>query len=192
MSTPTAERIATAAREILAAEGTAAVTMRRVAEATGITPMAIYRHYDNREVLLRAVATTAARELAEVWREPAPNEDWAARFDLLQDRFLDFAVGQPHLYRFLMTDDWAQARRFPGDFRDHGGPPLAELVRLVEEGMRTGVLREDDPLEVALTVSTQTQGMVLLYLSGRIETSEVDFRAMCHRSAWRIFDGLNA
>ncbi|MBN9744288.1 TetR/AcrR family transcriptional regulator [Amycolatopsis sp. A1MSW2902] len=187
---PTAERLASAAREIIAAEGAAAVSMRRVAEAAGVTAMAIYRHYENREVLLRAVADATGRELGAAWKDPAPDGDWFDRFDALLARFLDFALGQPHLYRFLMTDDGAQARLYPDGFREPGSPPFTALVRLIEEGMRDGVLREDDPLEAALTVSTQTQGMVLHYLAGRMGVAEPEFRALCRRTSRRIFDGL--
>ncbi|WP_033295277.1 TetR/AcrR family transcriptional regulator [Amycolatopsis jejuensis] len=188
---PTAERIASAARDIVATEGAAAVSMRRVAEAAGVTAMAIYRHYENREVLLRAVADATGRELGTTWKDPAPDGTWQDRFEALLDRFLDFALGQPHLYRFLMTDDWAQARLYPDGFREPGSPPFTALVRLVEEGMREGVLREDDPLEVALTISTQSQGMVLHYLAGRMGTTEAEFRSMCRRTSRRILDGIS-
>ncbi|MGV9293289.1 TetR/AcrR family transcriptional regulator [Amycolatopsis sp. NPDC003676] len=187
---PTAERLATAAREIIAAEGAAAVSMRRVAEAAGVTAMAIYRHYENREVLLRAVADSTGRELGAAWKDPEPDGEWFDRFDTLLDRFLDFALGQPHLYRFLMTESWARARVYPDSFREPGSPPFTALVRLIEEGIRDGVLRDDDPPEAALTVSTQTQGMVLHYLAGRMGAAEPEFRALCRRTSRRIFDGL--
>ncbi|WP_406642267.1 TetR/AcrR family transcriptional regulator [Amycolatopsis sp. WGS_07] len=189
---PTAERLVAAAREIIAAEGAAAVTMRRVAEAAGVTAMAIYRHYENREVLLRAVADATGRELGAAWKDPMSEGDWTDRYDALLDGFLDFALGQPHLYRFLMTDSWARARLYPDGFREPGSPPFTALVRLIEDGMRDGVLRADDPLEAALTVSTQMQGMVLHYLAGRMGTAEPEFRALCRRTSRRVFYGLKA
>ena len=58
---PTVQRIATAARRLLDKEGADAVTMRRVASAVGITPMAVYRHYPNRAGLLNALADAGLR-----------------------------------------------------------------------------------------------------------------------------------
>ena len=52
----TSERIAKAARLLLDKEGVEGVTMRRVAKAVGITPMALYRHYPDRAGLLNALA----------------------------------------------------------------------------------------------------------------------------------------
>lgn len=188
--TTTAERIAAAARRILIAEGADAVSMRRVADAAGITPMAIYRHYPNRGALLRVVADAALQELAERMRRHAATVGFAERIDALLDDFLDFALGVPHLYGFLMTDRWERARSFPGDYEESGPPAFAEVTEIVRQGMREGLLREDDPMEVALTVTSHPQGLVQLYLAGRIGLSEPDFRALCHRSTWRVINGI--
>jgi AcrR family transcriptional regulator len=62
MTTP--DRIALAAGRLLDREGTRAVTMRRVATAVGITPMALYRHFADRDGLLNALADAGFEKLA--------------------------------------------------------------------------------------------------------------------------------
>ncbi|MEV4369172.1 TetR/AcrR family transcriptional regulator [Nonomuraea sp. NPDC049637] len=186
----TAARIEAVARQILLEEGADAVSMRRVGEAVGVTAMAIYRHFPNREALLRAVADAAARELAEAWTRRPGTGDVEERMMAALDDLLDFALGSPHLYNFLTSDAWARARRFPDDFRDGEGPPFSVVVALAEEGMRAGVLREDDPLETALAVTSSTQGLVQQYLSGRMRMAEPDFRALCHRTVTRVLNGV--
>src|SRR5437773_2671452 len=42
--------------DIVATEGVDAVTLRKVAQRTGVTPMAAYNHFANKEQLLEAVA----------------------------------------------------------------------------------------------------------------------------------------
>ncbi|NBE97646.1 TetR/AcrR family transcriptional regulator [Nonomuraea sp. KC401] len=186
----TAERIVAVARRILVEEGSAAVSMRRVGDAAGITAMAIYRHYPNREALLRAVANRSASELAAQWRRRSSPGDLGERISAALDDFLDFALGDRHLFQFLILDAWTGARRFPEDFRGGQGPPFTVLTELVEEGMRTGLLREDDVLEVTLAVTSCAQGLVQQYLNGRMGMDEDDFRALCQRSMWRIVNGL--
>ncbi|MFI9589591.1 TetR/AcrR family transcriptional regulator [Nonomuraea sp. NPDC052265] len=186
----TAARIEAVARRILLEEGADAVSMRRVGEAVGVTAMAIYRHFPNRDALLRAVADTGARELAEAWARRPRTGGLEERIVAALDDFLDFALGSPHLYNLLTSDSWARARRFPDDFRDGQGPPFSVVVALVEEGMRTGVLREDDPLETTLAVTASTQGLVQQYLGGRMSMAEPDFRALCHRTLTRVLDGV--
>ncbi|HEV7935394.1 MAG TPA: TetR/AcrR family transcriptional regulator [Actinomadura sp.] len=188
----TAARIASAARAILVSEGAGAVSMRRVAAAVGITPMAIYTHYPSRDALLRAVADAAFAELAGKWAKGPVSGDWEAGvFGLLED-FLDFALGDPHLYTFLFTEMWEQGRRFPEDFRDGGSPTFGQVVEAVERGMLQGLLKRDDALEVALSLTGHTQRLVQLYLGGRIDLPERDFRALCARATGRILNGLKA
>ena len=53
--TTTEQRIARIALGILEKQGAEAVSMRRIAEAVGVTPMAIYHHFANRDALLRSI-----------------------------------------------------------------------------------------------------------------------------------------
>ncbi|NUR91802.1 MAG: TetR/AcrR family transcriptional regulator [Nonomuraea sp.] len=187
----TAQRIAAQARRILQEEGAEAVSMRRVGEAVGITAMAIYRHYPNRQALLRAVADAVSAELAASWRDLPKDGDLEERISALQDAFLDFALGSPHLYRFLMFDRWEEARSFPEDFQAGDGP-FHVVADLVAEAMAAGFLRGDDPMEVTLAVTAGSQGLIGLYLSGRVGMKEDDFRALCHRTTRRLIAGLRA
>ncbi|MGH8793376.1 MAG: TetR/AcrR family transcriptional regulator [Stackebrandtia sp.] len=184
----TAERITAAARAILIQEGAQAVTMRRVAADAGVTAMATYRHFPNRQALLRTVADAAFAELSADWGRHDDVGDFASRISRMQDAFLDFALGQPNLYTFLMTDRRDGARRFPADYE--ASPTFAPMVALAEQGMRDGTLRVDDPLEVAMTLVAQVMGLLQLHLGGRVSLSEPEFRALCKRSTERILDGL--
>lgn len=188
---PTSARIAAAALAILVDEGADAVSMRRVAADAGVTAMAIYKHYPDRLALLRSVADAAFAEMGARWGRRG-GTDFASRFNGLLDDFLDFALTRPNLYAFLLTDRRERARRFPQDFGHEGSPIYRYVVAAVEQGMRDGVLRADDPLEVALTFTSSTQGLAQLYLGGRIGLTEPDFRELCRRTGWRIVDGIKA
>ncbi|WP_433193008.1 TetR/AcrR family transcriptional regulator [Nocardia sp. CA-107356] len=187
----TAERLAAVAQTILLEEGAAAVTMRRVAAAVGVTPMATYRHFPNREALLRQVVDTMFAELGKTWGQ-RPAATFAQRVAGLLDDFLDFALGKPNLYQYLITDRRAGVRQFPQDFRDAASPAFSPVVAAVEQAMADGELREDDPLEVSLALTMPAVGMVQLYLGGRMAMGETDFRALCRRTMERALDGLRA
>jgi AcrR family transcriptional regulator len=190
MAGGTAARLVAAAREILVAEGSGAVTMRRVAAAVGVTPMATYRHFANREALLEAVAETCQAELGRQWDAHAHRPGLEDRIAGLLEAFLDFALETPHLYRFLVVEPRAGARRFPQDFAAGASPTFGAVTQAVEQGMREGVLRAADPLEVTLAVTAHGQGLIEMYLGGRIGLSEQDFRALCARSLDMVLRGL--
>ncbi|WP_192810200.1 TetR/AcrR family transcriptional regulator [Actinomadura rudentiformis] len=71
----TTEAIAAAALELGDREGAEAMTMRRIAAELGCDPMALYRHFPNRQALLDAVADLA---LADV-PDPDPHQAWEPR-----------------------------------------------------------------------------------------------------------------
>jgi AcrR family transcriptional regulator len=185
----TGERLAAAALAILLREGAQAVTMRRVAADAGVTTMATYRHYPNREALLRAVVASAFAELGKGWGRWSGEPDFETRCYGLMDDFLDFALGQPNLYAFLITDRRENVRRFPEDFRAGRSPVFNAVIDVVEQGMREGLLRPDDPLETALAITMPAMGLVQLYLGGRMAMSERDFRELCRRTVGRVLDG---
>ncbi|MEV6306147.1 TetR/AcrR family transcriptional regulator C-terminal domain-containing protein [Actinoplanes sp. NPDC051861] len=84
--------IARAALELGDRDGPAAMSMRRIAADLGCDPMAIYRHFPNREALLDAVADLALAEVAA----PDPAAGWDSRV------------------REILTSARAEALRHPG------------------------------------------------------------------------------
>src|SRR5215471_16901465 len=98
---PTSERIANAARRLLEREGADAVTMRRVAEAVGITAMAVYRHYPNRAGLLNALADEGFAELAVRLARLKATGDIKKRLERVMDVFLDHALERPRLFELM-------------------------------------------------------------------------------------------
>jgi AcrR family transcriptional regulator len=191
--TDTAERIAGAARALLSAEGAAAVSMRRIAAAVGVTPMALYRHYPNRDALLGVVADRAFAELLRRWQQRPPDDtDAVAQLHAAFDALLDVAVDDPHLYRFLFTEVRAQARTYPDDFRKGDSPTLTVVADIIRTGIDQHLLRDDDVWDVAFTVAAHMQGLILLQQGGRTDPAVDRFRAVSHASLERILDGLRA
>ncbi|TQS40636.1 TetR/AcrR family transcriptional regulator [Cryptosporangium phraense] len=67
------ERIVECAIALADAEGLEAVTIRRLAQDQGVTPMALYWHFKDKELLLDGIAE---RLLSDVVLPPASDEPW--------------------------------------------------------------------------------------------------------------------
>jgi AcrR family transcriptional regulator len=186
----TTERIATAAGKLLDRSGTEAVTMRRVAKAVGITPMALYRHFANREALLNALADAGFEELAARLEAAAPSGGPERRLWGNLDVFLDFALEKPRLFELMFLRRREGARQFPGDFRAGRSPTAKFSAEALEAGMRDGIFRKDDVWEIAFETGAMLQGLVMLYVGGRVRMAEDEFRALCHRAFRRYFNGI--
>lgn len=191
MSETTAQRIAEAALAILEAEGPEAVSMRRVAEAVGVTPMAIYHHYSSREALLDSVTSAEFAKIAD--RNRAAMKGTAEQQILaVMNPYIDCSFEHPRVFDYVFAAPRPGARRFPEDFRARLSPSLTPAADAIRAAMKAGELRKDDPWEVAFEIWAVTHGYVALYRGGRINLNPKQFRALVRRALRRLLDGLAA
>jgi AcrR family transcriptional regulator len=187
MTGSTPDKIAAAARDVLIREGAAAVSMRRVAAVVGITPMAIYRHFADREALLRYVADDAFRDIAARFTRPRSG-GLEERMHGMLDDLLDVALHEPHLYKYVFTEPRPDARVLPGMAGE--SPTLRVVAETLAEGMADGTFREADPGRLTLTIVGLVQGLILLWHAGRIGLPEEGFRQLCHDGVNDVLNGL--
>ena len=188
----TAEHIAQVALEILESEGAEAVSMRRVASAVGITPMAIYHHFPNREALLNFITDREFSKLLEyVLAHPLRGDTESRLADLLQG-YVDYALTRPRIFDYVFSRPRPGARSFPRDFQARRSPTLNPVADVVAAAMEQGDLRKDDVWEIAFALWAHVHGYVMLYRAGRISLSEKAFRELIHRSLRRFIHGLKA
>jgi len=188
----TARRIAGAARRLLDKDGTDAVTMRRVAEAVGITPMAIYRHYPDRAALLNALADEGFEELAASLAGKRFSSRIDQRLAKMTEIYLEHALRNPRLFELMFLKPREGARRYPRDFKAGRSPTANLMVDTIREGMKTGHFREDDPWEIVFGLGALSHGLIMLYLGGRMGRNPASFRALYRRAFRRHIDGIRS
>ncbi len=164
--------------------------MRRVAKAVGITPMAVYRHFADRDGLLNALADAGFGALAARLASTRMPVEAEARVMKVVDVFLDFALEKPRLFELMFLRRREGARRFPEDFRAGKSPTANFAAAAFDAGMRDGVFRDDDAWEMTFETGALIQGLAMLYVGGRVGLSEKEFRALCHRAFGRYFHGI--
>jgi AcrR family transcriptional regulator len=186
----TADKILAVAGKLLAREGAEAVTMRRVANAVGITPMALYRHFADREGLLNALADAGFAELAARAAKAHEAGEPGEQLTRNLDAFLDFGLEKPRLFELMFLKRREGARQFPGDFREGRSPTAKFSAAALEEGMQRGIFRRDDVWEITFETGALLQGLVMLYVGGRVGMPEQEFRKLCHRAFGRYLNGI--
>jgi AcrR family transcriptional regulator len=166
--------------------------MRRVAEGVGITPMAIYHHFPNREALLNTITD---REFAKLKQfiEARPLRGTAeARLLRGLESYIDYAFARPRVFDYVFSQPRPGARRYPDDFRARKSPTLTIVADAVEAAMKTGYLKKDDIWEVTFELWAHVHGYVMFYRAGRFNLTELEFRRLVHRSFRRLLNGLKA
>ena len=192
MDQATEERIADTALKLLEAGGEDGVSMRRVATAVGITPMAIYHHFADRRTLLNFVVDREFTKYSESLQATPRRGTYESQILTCMDAYIDYAFAHPRIFDYVFAEPRPGARRFPEDFRARRSPTLNPVADLLQKAMEAGYLKQDDVWEVAMELWAHTHGYVALYRGGRFDLPEKEFRALVRRSIRRMIHGLKA
>lgn len=180
MTESTQTRIFRAAHDLFDENGLEGVSMRRIAERVGITPMAIYRHYADKDAVVNALMLdgfAAWEARVEAIAATAPLA-WLAA---MGKAYLDFAIAEPRRYEAAFLLNASAARQFPRDIEAGRSPALRNAIARIARAQADGILAAMPPVEIALHFAALTQGLVSMYRAGRF-TDEAQFRAAYRRA----------
>ena len=186
------DSISEAALAILEEEGPAAVSMRRIAEQVGVTAMAIYHHFPNKEALLNSVTDREFQKLLGYIEKRPARGSVETRLVHALEAYVDYAFDRPRVFDYVFAEPRPGARKYPDDFRERRSPTLNPIADLLAAEMDSGALRKGDVWEVALELWALTHGYVALYRAGRFSLAEDEFRALVRRALRRLIHGLKA
>jgi len=97
-------RIVATAREIAEQDGWPAVTVRRLADAIGVSQPILYRHFPGgRDEIVARVVVQGYSDLADVMRSPGSDDDPATALPRLISGYLRFARERPAVYEAMST-----------------------------------------------------------------------------------------
>ena len=142
-----------------------AISMRAVANAAGVTPAAIYRHFTDRSELIFEVCERRFRELDRVVEEAAASS--ADPLESLRRRgraYVRFGLAHPEEYRIWFmskpgaTPGWTAERIIKG-------PVVTHLVQAVQACLDAGVIRPADPTLVAFGLWSAVHGLTSLLIT---------------------------
>jgi AcrR family transcriptional regulator len=94
-------RILDAARDLFAAEGYEAVTMRRIAERIEYSPTAIYFHFKDKETLLHEICDADFLTLAHQLVETSKIADPIEKLRATGHAYVRFGLNHPNHYRLM-------------------------------------------------------------------------------------------
>ncbi len=142
------------------------ISLRAVARRAGVSPTAVYRHFDDHvDLLHEAVAASWASFIAVLTEAQATSDDPYAQFRAMGDAYVTFAMERPGRYRVLFSNKVDLAGLgAPGDGNGATNGAMGEgafelLVATVSEMLRA----QDDPRDpsfVAVQVHTWIHGIV--------------------------------
>ncbi len=161
----TKDRLVVAAAALLDQGGQAAVTLRAVAEAVGVSHNAPYRHFTDRNALMAAVAERDFRTLGDGFREAGASAGAEPPLRIAGQVLIAYARAHPARYRLLFSDP---------DIASGGGTlvPAAfdafmAFSATVRHGQARGELPALDTVRLTDLIYATLHGAIDLELGGR-------------------------
>ncbi len=152
------------ARGLLAEGGVAGCSMRAVAEGSGVTPAAIYKHFRDKTALVDHVVGLAFQKFENSLLHaiaPLPVGSFA-RLAALGEAYIGFALKHEAEFKVLFMPLRGGRKRL-SDVPGEGGYPI--LRQCVVEAMAAGSVRDDDPDLVSFYLWSRVHGIVMLLLA---------------------------
>jgi AcrR family transcriptional regulator len=152
------------ARELFAAEGYEAVTMKKIADRLGITPTAIYFHFADKAALIEELTTADWTAFARKFEPALAEPDPIARLRLAAHGYIEFARAHPNHYRLLfMTPPRGPA---PPRRGDAGRDIHAMIHAAVVEALATGRFRPQftDATIISQALWASVHGIAALHI----------------------------
>ncbi|MES1176418.1 MAG: TetR/AcrR family transcriptional regulator [Myxococcales bacterium] len=189
--------ILTAARDLFLEAGVARFSLREVARRVGISPAAVYRHFEHKEALILAACTQGFQIFSSYLVRALAASTPLSRLLAAGEQYRAFGLENPLDYRFIFMSPAEEVCPPPDP---EVAPDLPQystfrfLVDRVSECMATGALKAGDPEPVALYIWAHVHGLVSLRLSAHLGWlgDEQAFAEHYRASVARLLSGLQA
>ena len=164
-------QILDAAHDLLIKRGYDRFSLREVARVLGKSSGSPYHHFATKQELIWTMTEEALRQVFAAVRGAAARagDDPGARFEAMCRAYVGYGLAHPKHYEVVYLLDSAGLPTIPTERLRSGRMTLEFVAELIEDGMRTGVLRGDDsPLVTAGVVWAMLHGAVSIAIGNRL------------------------
>jgi AcrR family transcriptional regulator len=155
-------------------EGVDGLTLREVGNRLGVSRTALYRHFSDKSALLAAVA----REGFQRFRDDLQHA-WTAHgesrhgFESMGVAYVRFAVAHPAHYRVMFGDYRHLCDKDP-ELRSDAEAAFHVLVSALVSLQQAGLVRRDDPGQLARFIWAVVHGIAMLAIDGQLGPQSSD------------------
>ncbi len=184
----TRERLFAAAKEIFEDKGLAGLSVRAVGRRAGMSAMAIYRHFPDKDALVDALMDDGFAAW-ETITSGVKADDPIAWLRGLFEAYREFALDQPHRFDAAFLLPARKARTYPHDIAAGRSPVMSLMLARIEQAQAEGRVSPGPPLDVAMTMAALAQGLVSMLRAGRFDGDEA-FTASYRLAIERVLAGF--
>ncbi len=185
-----ADRILREARKLYERHGLPGLSIRRVSARVGVTPMALYRHYADKDALLDALVAEGFGEWEMYVARAADAATPMARVRGVLSMYVEFALDHPRLFELMFLIPRTGIPPAPASLASTPSPGFTRIIAAINEAMQEGSLAGEDTKEVILLVWATVHGLIALHFSGRFQFDDAAFRQIASRQIDRLLRAL--
>jgi AcrR family transcriptional regulator len=153
---------------MIAEEGAETLSLRKLARRANVSHNAPYQHFSDKEALLAAIAEEGFKLLAQHMDDAGGNADPKTHLVSVCVSYVTFAKNHAEHFK-LMFGDLKQAD-YPTLF-ETSQATLQKLIDLVAEAQASGVLREGNTAQMAMTLWFVLHGIAAVTIADKIPPS---------------------
>ncbi|PTQ91186.1 TetR/AcrR family transcriptional regulator [Agitococcus lubricus] len=164
------DALLSAALERLANDGVAKLSLRALASDVGVSPTAVYRHFEDKSALLAAIACDGFVGLTQnmVKHLGVDPCDALTALKRIGIGYVDYAMHHPAHYRLMFGQRMVERARYP-ELYQASNASFATLRNMIKRGMDEQLFK-DLPLDVmTMTAWSLVHGMSMLTIDGLVK-----------------------
>ena len=182
------ERVLQAAMDMLASDGVAEFTTRRLAQNAGTSTPAVYELFGDKAGLVREIFFESFRLLRQYLDEVRPSQDPRAELISVIESLRMFVREHSVLADLMFSRPFADFDPGPAE-RRAGDEVRLFIVATVRKCVRAGVL-EGDEVDIAHVIVAMAQGLAGQETAGWLGTSQESRDRRWNLAVTALLDGL--
>lgn len=149
--------------KLIEKKGVRALTLREIGARVGVSRMAAYRHFADKEDLLAAIREAGFEQFGKVLEQARSKaaKNFAARFKAMALAYVRFAAEHPAHFEVMFA--WNPHRLAPPS--PAGARAFGILEQTIREGQEAGDVRPGDSVALARLAWAQVHGISMLRLA---------------------------
>lgn len=182
-----------AALELLKEEGINELSLRQVAKRVGVSHNAPYRHFEDKDALLAAVAAQGFQSLRDTMKKAQRNLslDSSQRLEAIGIAYVKFALAHPSHYRLMFGDYHCNLSKYSA-LAEAAQQSFMVLVNTIQEGQAAGIFRAVDPVNMARVAWSVVHGQSMLILDNKLQVrSQEELETFLKFSSQTLLQGLS-
>jgi AcrR family transcriptional regulator len=154
---------------VLREHGAAGLNLREVARRAGVSHAAPYRHFDDKEALVAAIALEGFEKLARAIHRTDSQHAGASPIDKLLaagEMYTRFAIEHADHFRIMFTGE--RSPEAHPELYNASKRGFLYLISVVQAGQQAGDIRTGDPIDIAKMLWVTMHGIATLINDGQL------------------------